>query len=349
MFGYNERRAARVGPGDSQGDRISSRSTPNYSRSTMTMIARNGIIQAVNDEVEFYTIEATGESGMSLSGLGRLCGVNRQAIEQLKNRLSTSSCPEFLKPLQGIDLTLVSSVNEFNNATILNSGTCVMFLEWYAFESQRTNDTARFSYRKFSRIGINAWIQDITGWQAKPQATPDTPHIARLKEKARHIISNHLWAPFFECYPVYEYLEQELGFVFSYYDLIDGSIGRRYSIFRQDKPWWLPAESYTHNFDDQRGSRTCAAYRYAELPYFKDWLEQEYIPTEMPAYLVNKFGKLAVKEVYEQHGILTDDVAKLVAGKVTPKQQRLYTEWQEKKRFALQPTNSTLTLNLYTA
>lgn len=129
------------------------------------MIAENGIVKEIRDEVEFYTVQATGESGMSISGLARLCGVGQDAICKLKEKVMTSSCPEFLKPLQGIDLALMSSVNEFNNATILKAEVCGMFLEWYAFESQRTNDIAKKYFRQFSRMGINAWIQEITGWQ----------------------------------------------------------------------------------------------------------------------------------------------------------------------------------------
>lgn len=108
------------------------------------------IIRAVEDGVEFFTVEATGESGMSQAGLARLCGVTRQAIDKLINSVSTSDCPDFLKPLQGKELTVTTSVGQYKNATIIKDEVCATVLEWYAFESQRPNDTARYSYRKFA-------------------------------------------------------------------------------------------------------------------------------------------------------------------------------------------------------
>ena len=104
------------------------------------------VIRVVEDGVEFFTVEGTGESGMSQSGLAKLCGVNPDAINKLLKSVMTSSCPEFLKPLQEKELVLMKSVNQFKNATILKDEVCATILEWYAFESQRPSDTARYSY-----------------------------------------------------------------------------------------------------------------------------------------------------------------------------------------------------------
>jgi predicted transcriptional regulator len=94
------------------------------------------IIRVVEDGVEFFTMTATGESGMSQSGLARLCGVSSQAVNKLIDSVVTSCAPEFLKPLESKTLTLVTSVNQFKNATILKDEVCVTILEWYGFESR---------------------------------------------------------------------------------------------------------------------------------------------------------------------------------------------------------------------
>ena len=60
----------------------------------------------------------------------------------------------------------MTSVHEFKNATILKDVVCAKILEWYAFESQRTNETARQAFRQFASVGIRYWIQDWTGWQS---------------------------------------------------------------------------------------------------------------------------------------------------------------------------------------
>ncbi len=88
------------------------------------------ILRYEENGVEFFTLQATGESGMSQSGLARLCGVNRQAVQQLLNSVTTSYCPDFLKPLQGKNLELSTSVKKFNNATILRDTVCAAMLAY---------------------------------------------------------------------------------------------------------------------------------------------------------------------------------------------------------------------------
>jgi hypothetical protein len=60
-------------------------------------------------------------------------------------------------------------------------------LEWYAFESQRPNETARQAFRKFASMGIRTWIHGITGWEKgtevlKLEPQPETkPEIEKVK------------------------------------------------------------------------------------------------------------------------------------------------------------------------
>ena len=121
---------------------------------------------------------------MSQSGLARLCGVSRQAIDKLIESLSTSRCPEFLNSLQCIGLGLSTSFKQFHNITIIKDEFCAVILEWYAFESQRTNDTAKYSYRQFAKLGVRSWIQGITGWVPQEIKALGDWKIARLEGKA---------------------------------------------------------------------------------------------------------------------------------------------------------------------
>jgi transcriptional regulator with XRE-family HTH domain len=138
------------------------------------------ILHYEENGVEFFTVVATGESGMSQSGLAKLCGVNQQAVNQLLKSVTTSSCPEFLKPLQGKDLTVTTSFSKFQNVRVVKDSVCALILEWYAFESQRPTEKARQAFRQFASLGIRVWIQEITGWsnstvfQLQPQHYPAT-------------------------------------------------------------------------------------------------------------------------------------------------------------------------------
>ncbi|MGE5658871.1 MAG: hypothetical protein ACM37W_19920 [Actinomycetota bacterium] len=62
------------------------------------------IIRVVEDGVEFFTVQATGESGMSQSGLAILCGVSKQAISKLVLDLSSKVAPKRLQPWIGKDI-----------------------------------------------------------------------------------------------------------------------------------------------------------------------------------------------------------------------------------------------------
>ena len=135
------------------------------------------IIRQEQDGVEFFTIQATGESGMSQSGLARLCGVKPHAINQLLKSVITSSCPEFLKPLEDKELTLITSVYEHNNATVLKDGVCALVIEWYAFESQRTNEVARYSYRQFAKMGVR--VLDSGHYWLETSSSSISPTIPR--------------------------------------------------------------------------------------------------------------------------------------------------------------------------
>ncbi|MBE9029758.1 hypothetical protein IQ266_08465 [filamentous cyanobacterium LEGE 11480] len=47
-------------------------------------------------------------------------------------------------------------------------------LEYYAYESHRKTPEALFAFRKFAKMGIDRWIQDITGW-VDPSTIPVEP------------------------------------------------------------------------------------------------------------------------------------------------------------------------------
>ena len=130
------------------------------------------ITRVIRDSVEFFTVDDTGESGMSESGLAVLCGVSQQAINKLLRSLSTTS-PEksdlkakldgkvWLQPrsLSAIERTKIT------NLSIVRAKACAAVFEHYAFESKYRTEAAVFAYRKFGEMGIAAWIQEMTDWR----------------------------------------------------------------------------------------------------------------------------------------------------------------------------------------
>jgi hypothetical protein len=133
------------------------------------------ITRVERDGVEFFTIDETGESGMSESGLARLCGVSSVAIHKF---ISMSALtwehekelnPRFRKTIAlkpGDCKNLSPSQN--SNIRILSATVCARVIEHYAFESKYKTEEALFSYRKFALKGITSWIQEATHWHGNP-------------------------------------------------------------------------------------------------------------------------------------------------------------------------------------
>lgn len=151
-------------------------------------------------------------------------------------------------------------------------------------------------------------------------------YIHRLENVRDHKIEDHLWMIFREASEILLMIEKDYRVPVEEMDLCDGSIGTHWSNYRKDKDWAEPnEETYIHRYRDQRGQRECRAYHYSEKPYFNRWLREEYITRHLPSYLVNKYGKRAVRQIYEEMGKLDENIMFLVDEKrLTPKQNELY-------------------------
>jgi hypothetical protein len=155
------------------------------------------ITRVIRDGVEFFTIDETGETGMSESGLAVLCGVSQQAINKLLRSLVTTNInSDDLKSLlprldgkvwlQPRGFSTIENT-KITNLAIVRAKACAAVIEHYAFESRYKTQEAVFAYRKFGEIGIAAWIQEMTDWRGSPipknGITLDFDTIDQLLEK----------------------------------------------------------------------------------------------------------------------------------------------------------------------
>jgi hypothetical protein len=141
------------------------------------------ITRVVQDGVEFFTFNDTGKGGTSESGVARLCNVSHQAISKLLDRLvATKRPPKSLEAFAGRDLRLQLTLDDridgsHTRLVWLPSVAVAAIVEYYAFESPRKTAAALFAYRKFATMGIEAWIQSVTGWNTvapEPKIITDT-------------------------------------------------------------------------------------------------------------------------------------------------------------------------------
>jgi hypothetical protein len=140
----------------------------------------NKIIRTVENDVEFFTVTETGESGISVSGLAVLCGVSKQAISKLINNLSTKEATKSLQTWNDKELNLSTTTRKQGGTVkIFRADFCADVIMHYAFSG---NPTAQISLSKFTNTGITLWIQKMTGWQQPQQELNSTePTISQIE------------------------------------------------------------------------------------------------------------------------------------------------------------------------
>jgi hypothetical protein len=152
------------------------------------------VLRTERDGVEFFTVVATGESGMSQSGLARACGVSQPSISELVAKLnpigkqpskklkpSTSkgfgsivrspqtligkAPSKWLQPCIGKDFTLIGSYSDSDiktrNVTVYTAEFCAAVIKHYAYSGSETAQDFDYS---LGVIGLTSYIQSQTGW-----------------------------------------------------------------------------------------------------------------------------------------------------------------------------------------
>lgn len=136
---------------------------------------------------EFFTIAATGESAVSIRGLGRMSGVPNQTLSVwFKTDLAHPGTPEPLKVLQGKALYLPNEIKVRGKVIkAIRSDIAASIIEYAAIDLGKPE--ARVALKSFIAIGLNSFIQGETGYlpEQYQEATRDPRYeIKRLVRDA---------------------------------------------------------------------------------------------------------------------------------------------------------------------
>lgn len=125
----------------------------------------DSILRHEENGVEFFTLIDSGESGISQTGIAKLCGKSRQAIIKLEKTLVTKTPSKWLKDFVGKNLTLVtnasSSDKKVRNITIYTASFCAAVIKHYAYQGSEVAQESDFA---IGAIGLTSYIQGKTGW-----------------------------------------------------------------------------------------------------------------------------------------------------------------------------------------
>ena len=125
--------------------------------------------------------------------------------------------------------------------------------------------------------------------QGKTPVLLPTYSIRLLSEPTKKIPDGY-WSVFDESHSIMLTIETHIGSV-NKYDLVDGSIGIRWSAYRDGQNWAIVCTKYPHEYADNRGTRECKCYHYSELQHFRKWLKEIYKPIYLYEYLYSKYKK----------------------------------------------------------
>jgi hypothetical protein len=129
---------------------------------TTIMANSNDTIRHEENGVEYFTIVATGESGMSYRGIESACGKSRGWIGYIVKALEKNESIKGLEHWRGKALTLEKNTTKNGKPVkIPLADFCSDVITEQAFQG---NLTAQAIARASNRIGLTSFIQAKTGW-----------------------------------------------------------------------------------------------------------------------------------------------------------------------------------------
>ena len=173
---------------------------------------------------------------------------------------------------------------------------CMAFVEYFAFEAQRTNETAVRNYRNLARFGLQNFIYNALGYVPQDKWKYFNDRVSLLKDAA----PDGYFIVFSEITGVAVDLIAE-GLTVNDKTIPDISVGQMWgrhwldnnlSQKYGDRIKW---DHYFPEYYPQALSNPQSAWAYpdAALPYFRRWLRHEYLPTKFPTYILKKSNILA--------------------------------------------------------
>lgn len=172
---------------------------------------------------------------------------------------------------------------------------CMAMVEYFAFEAQRTNETAIANFRNLARYGLQKFIYDALGY------VPEDPW--KLFNARVSLLTDSVPLGYFSVFKESTGLVVDLinaGLSVNQHTVPDGSVGTTWG------PYWTKNElaakygeriEYLHYYPieyPQSASNPQKAWAYpdAALAEFRHWFHQTYLRTKYPAYILRKASLL---------------------------------------------------------
>jgi hypothetical protein len=170
------------------------------------------VLRTEENGIEYFTVQETGECGMSQRGLARACGKDHRTIKNLTNNLGNKSLGKRLNSFSGKDLSLGNVFGKKNGKVTLiyRSDFCATAIKYYALKG---SEKAQEILDEFLEIGLTHFIHSKTGYADKAAAPQAQERISRILD------APNPWEKMFEasfCRKVYSWMGGRFYWVYLY-------------------------------------------------------------------------------------------------------------------------------------
>lgn len=173
---------------------------------------------------------------------------------------------------------------------------CMAFIEYYAFEAQRKNETAMANYRRLARYGLNKFIYDALGYKPTDKWAFFNDRVSLLNDatpEGHFIVFKEVTGMIVDLI--------RAGLPISDKTIPDISVGQVWGKHWTDNSFssrFGERCGYSHNYPSyypQAKSNPQQAWAYPEdaLPEFRRWFRNIYLPTKYPTYILKKASVLS--------------------------------------------------------
>lgn len=257
--------------------------------------------------IEMGVLE-NGMAYLTQRGLSAICGAARSTIQEITKEweenfgvdLQRGRALHFSNYLMqsGYDEPTLYMEIEHNGSThyAYPEVVCMAFIEFFAFEAQRKNDTALANFRRLARYGLNQFIYDALGYTPADRWVYFNDRVSILQDAS----PDGYFIVFKETTGMVVDLIRA-GLPVNDKTIPDISVGKCWSKHWEDSGLSEDHDArikFEHNYPTyypQSASNPQLPWAYPDsaLPEFRRWFKHEYLPTKYPAYILKKANVLS--------------------------------------------------------
>lgn len=271
------------------------------------------------DGVEMGVLD-NGLPYLTESGLARMCGIDRRAL----NRLAINWQDEQVKPrgrqisqllIEGGYTESTLFLKSEHKGSVINAYTepvCLALLEYYAFVADEPRREAIRAFRSLARLTFRKFVYDAVGYRPERRVLDSWRHFHDRIDMVATAVPSGYFSVFNEIASMIVPMIRS-GVLISDKVVPDISVGKAWSEYwklnKLEEKYGVRTR-YAHEYplyypQSKSNPQSSFAYPNTALAEFRAWLENSYITSKYPAYLLGQARKGSLSSAVVDRAIET--------------------------------------------